>query len=110
MILPRVKKYTAASSRFTGEIRVCPISAAGEKLRHYLEAFCPAAKVSAGEDATVHFENREMPNGAYTLSVKENGISIGYGDTEGLRNAAASLSFLIKKGRRFLRRDRGCAR
>ena len=97
MILPRAKKYTATGGRFTGEIRVCPILAAGERLRHYLDAFCPGVKTSAGEDSTVHFESREMPNGAYTLSVKENGIVIGYGDIEGLRNAAASLSFLIQK-------------
>ena len=97
MILPRVKKHTAIGGRFTGEIRICPISAAGEKLRHYLKAFCPDLKAFEGEDATVHFENREMPNGAYTLSVQENGIFIGYGDVEGLRNAAASLSFLVKK-------------
>ena len=96
MILPRVKKHTAIGGRFTDDIRVCPISAAGEKLRHYLKALCPDLKAFEGEDATVHFENREMPNGAYTLSVQENGIFIGYGDAEGLRNAAASLSFLLK--------------
>jgi hexosaminidase len=62
-----------------------------------LETFCPAQKIAEGEDATVHFENKDMAAGAYTLSVKKNGIFIGYGDTEGLRNAIASLSFLIKK-------------
>ena len=45
----------------------------------------------------MYLENNDMNAGAYTLSVKKNGIFIGYGDTEGLRNAIASLSFLIKK-------------
>ena len=97
MILPRVKEYVSIGETFTEKICISPISAAGKKAKYYLETFCPDLKVSAGEDATVHFENREMPVGAYTLSVKENGIFIGYGDTEGLRNAAASLSFLVKK-------------
>ena len=97
MILPRVKEYVSTGETFTEEICISPISAAGKKAKYYLETFCPARKIAEGEDATVHFENKDMAAGAYTLSVKKNGIFIGYGDTEGLRNAIASLSFLIKK-------------
>ena len=97
MILPRVKKYTASGARFTGEIRIPQACEDGEKMRHYLNVFCPDLSIFTSENATVHFERQDMRGGAYTLSVKENGIFIGYGDSEGLRNAAASLSFLITK-------------
>ena len=98
MILPRVKQYEAIEGCFADELQFAP-TADGQWASRILGAFCPLARIGIGEDATVHLENKDMNAGAYTLSVKEDGIFIGYGDREGLRNAIASLSFLIKEDR-----------
>ena len=97
MILPRVKDYKAYGEMFTGALLIESRCEAAKQAKFFLQTFCPALKIGEGADATLRLEEKRMPTGAYTLSVKKDGIRIGYGDKEGLRNAIASLSFLIKK-------------
>lgn len=96
MILPRVKQYEAAEGCFAERLQFAP-TAEGQRASRILGAFCPFASIGIGENATVHFEKRPMANGAYELCVKEDGVFVAYADGEGVRNAIASLSFLIKE-------------
>lgn len=98
MILPRVKSEKQNNGYFTKKLLISPCFCEKENVLFLLNCFCPTLKAETGETPTLDFKRAEnMRCGEYRLCVSEDGISVKYGDYEGLRNAIASLSFLVSR-------------
>ncbi len=93
-MIPRVKQYKQIEGSFSRPL-VFPVTEDGAAARLILSRFLPAVAAEVGEDASVSFSHLSATvKGEYTLAVASDGVSIAYGDFEGLRNAIATLAAL----------------
>ena len=97
-MIPRLKDYRATGGCYRAPRVLFPHSEDGKAAARLLGLFLPALAVGAGDGAQVALLGEAHPTGGYRLSVTAEGIRIGYGDYEGLRNAVATLAALCEDG------------
>ena len=94
MMIPRPKQEQKKEGSLRGT-PVFPATEEGRAAARMLSLFLPTLAPRTGEDATVSLTLAPFAvKGAYRLSVEPAGITVRYGDYEGLRNATATLSAL----------------
>ena len=94
MMIPRPKQEQKTEGSLRGT-PVFPATEEGRAAARMLSLFLPALAPRTGEDATVRLMSAPFGvKGGYRLSVEPAGITVTFGDTEGLRNAIASLAAL----------------
>lgn len=97
-MIPRAKQDKRIEGSFRRPL-VFPVTEDGAAARLILSRFLPAVASEVGEGASVSFSHlAAIVKGEYTLAVASDGISVAYGDFEGLRNAVASLAALSTEG------------
>lgn len=93
-MIPRAKHDKRIEGSFSRPL-VFPVTEDGAAARLILSRFLPAVASEVGEGASVSFSHLSATvKGEYTLAVASDGISVAYGDFEGLRNALATLAAL----------------
>ena len=99
MILPRVKKYRRTSGDFSKRMIFDPCCEMALVAIRLLSIFIPFVSFEACNGATVFLEKRSFEKvGSYELNVREESITLFYGDLEGLRNAIATLAQVYNGG------------